>query len=113
ARLPPAHLVIIRSTEGKLVDQRPARRWNERPRRRILAPQAGATQRVELPFRSDRMEVHVDDIPRVAVAFIVPGMLLLAADAGISQYRSAIHLAEWRTQLAAMRNLVNRQSVDH
>src|SRR5437667_12855793 len=87
-----------------------SRRWrDERASIWVAAAQAGAIQRVIDALRGVRMEVHIEDFPRVTLTHIVPGMLPLTADARITQRATgAIHLAEWRTQLTAMRDLVER-----
>jgi hypothetical protein len=57
------------------------------------------------------VEVHVEDIARVGLTLVVAGVLPLATDARITQDGTAVHLGERRTQLATMRDLVDRQPV--
>jgi len=103
--------VIIRIAEGILMNARLSNgRWDERARCRIAAAQAGATQRVEHTLRSRRVEIHVERVPFIAATCKVAVMLPLAADAEIPQNRAAIHLAEWRAQLATVRDVVDGQA---
>ena len=86
-------------------------RSDERPAGRVAAAQARAVERVVLTLRRLRMEVHIEHISWISLALVVTDMLPLAADAWITQDLAAIHVAERRAQLPAMRDLLNRQTI--
>src|SRR5439155_24752585 len=78
---------------------------------RNAADQASAIQRVVYALRGIRMEIHIEDFPRVSLTLIMTGVLPLTADARVPQgTRRTIHLVERRTQLAAMRYFVERNA---
>src|SRR5262249_2794595 len=77
------------------------------------AAQRRIHKRVEAAFRGDRVEVHVDGVPRVTSALVVALVFPLATDAGVAEDDTAVHLAERRAQLATVRDLLNRAPVDN
>jgi len=109
--LRPTDLVIIRIAELELVDERPAGWRDERIGDRVTATQASASQRVVNAFGSLRMEVHVEDIPRVGFTFVVADMRPLPTDTRIAEDFTAVHVAKRRTQLATVRDFLDRQAI--
>src|SRR6185503_1762567 len=57
------------------------------------------------------MEVHIEDIPRVGLTLVVAGMLPLTTDTGVTKDRTAIHVAEGRTQLATVGDFLDGQAI--